>query len=81
MAARSNIEIRSRRAWQFELGGRGNSYSDAAILKQRMRQLTWQFKIGEHGNLNTADDPLFAIIQIAIDPTKIEVYLYTSSNR
>ena len=43
MAARSNMAIRIRRAWQFELGGRGNSYSDAAILKQRMRQLTWQF--------------------------------------
>ena len=40
MAARSNMAVRIRRAWQFELGGRGNSYSDAAILKQRMRQLT-----------------------------------------
>ena len=29
--------------WQFVFGERGNSYSDAAILKQRMRQLTWQF--------------------------------------
>ena len=43
MAARSNMAICSWRAWQFKLGGRGNSNSDAAILKQRMRQLTWQF--------------------------------------